>query len=356
MSEGNITVLIAALRSRFLGKRINAAKALGERRDTQAVPALVEVLQDKTDLAWRAAEALGAIGDPQAVPALLQASLPPAFKSGMTYKEIQRNSRLRGSAVVALGMIGDPEVVPFLIEALKDRDTAWEAAGALARIGLPSAPALIDVLKNEDAIQDKDLSQRQRDHALRALLAIRDPKVAPSLITALGIEGLSIDDGREMTKALVKMGIPVVPAIIEAFQNKNEHRSVRLRMAHAIAWIRDARAVPFLIQALKDRDGDQMVSCKAAQTLKRMAQHHPCLTLRSALPTLRRLRKRNFIYQEAEEQIKAATAAFKDLPLPAAAPPPDAKTLSRPADMPLSDLVTPPQGWWMRLCRGLEGS
>lgn len=69
-----VTNLIKALSHRRALKRREAAYLLGEKRDPQAVPALVAVLESTEDpyVKMEAAVALGKIGGPQAIAALLR--------------------------------------------------------------------------------------------------------------------------------------------------------------------------------------------------------------------------------------------------------------------------------------------
>jgi HEAT repeat protein len=69
--------------------------------------------------ARRRVEALGKIGDPQAIPPLLQALQDEAWE-------------VREAACEALGAIGNPQAIPPLLQALQDeawkvRAAAWEA-------------------------------------------------------------------------------------------------------------------------------------------------------------------------------------------------------------------------------------
>ena len=109
-----------------------------------------------------------------------------------------------------------------------------------------------------------------------------------------------------------------------------------------------------------------VVRRRAAETLGKIAEHHPDLTLRAALPALRRLRKRDPIFQQVLDQIESATVVSKSLPRPASVPPPDPKTLPRPADaagrlletadVPFSASEVLRQGFWTRLRRAFRPS
>jgi HEAT repeat protein len=66
-----------------------------------------------------ACEALGEIGDPQAIPHLIQA-----------LQDV--NSYVRWAACGALGEIGDPQAIPHLIQALRNKDGAVRKAACRA--------------------------------------------------------------------------------------------------------------------------------------------------------------------------------------------------------------------------------
>jgi HEAT repeat protein len=138
-----------------------AARVLGQIGDRQAIPALIQALQDEDrDVRQAAAEALGQIGDPQAIPALIQA--------------LQDEDRdVRQAAAEALGQIGDPQAIPALIQALQDKE-GWvrrAAAQALGEIG--DRQAIPDLIQ---ALQDEDSDVRQA--AAWALLKL--PPVSPT--------------------------------------------------------------------------------------------------------------------------------------------------------------------------------
>ncbi|MEN9217206.1 MAG: HEAT repeat domain-containing protein [Gloeomargarita sp. HHBFW_bins_162] len=112
---------IAQLQSPDLSQRYYAAWWLGRFRVQAAVPALIAALQDESDrtelggypLRRNAARALGQIGDPQAIPGLI---------SCLRVADWQ----LRAAAATALGWLGATEAIPDLV-------------GLLTAVGEPSA-------------------------------------------------------------------------------------------------------------------------------------------------------------------------------------------------------------------------
>jgi HEAT repeat protein len=105
------------------------------------VPELMRILESETGMAAKitAADALGHIGDLNAVPALLQ-----------LYDNASQVLRL--TAMQSLGKLGDPRALPAVLLAMTD--PGWEvraqAASAAGRIGSTDAIALLQQLLEDD--------------------------------------------------------------------------------------------------------------------------------------------------------------------------------------------------------------
>jgi len=177
------------------------------------------------------------------------------------------------------------------------------------------------------------------------------------LIEAVG----SAEDGKEAVRALARSGPVAFPALIEALGRETDRASCdettppETRLPETLI----SQLLPALIEVL-GTDKEWQLRGRAAALLKVIAEHHPAPALSAALPILRgfRLFSRNRAFTEAMEQIESVTATSRSLPLPAAAPSPDARSLPRPAaaeDVPLTAAVTPSQGWRVRLRRALRG-
>ena len=145
-----VPTLTEALRHKDERVRLLAAEGLGKTNDIAAVPALIEVLNDRwtsDELRLRAAVALGRIDNSKldrVMPILIEA-----------LDDEDRKMRFR--AAMGLGLIGEPAkaAVPALIQALGDSQAVVRrhAAYALEWIGEPAKaamPALIEALKDED--------------------------------------------------------------------------------------------------------------------------------------------------------------------------------------------------------------
>jgi len=376
MTDKKVTALAAKLQTGGLWERHEAVEALGAMRNRQAVPALIKALKDEDDygpVRYEAVEALGLIGDVQAVPALIEVLSDKNTKAWVRYRAIE-----------ALRLIGDPQAVPALVKALKDEDVKYTAAESLVKIGSPAVPSLLEAFKSND----KDVTMK----AAEALGLIGDPQAVPALVQTLNDKN---EERRVRWKAAEALGAigtsQAVAALIEVLQDTDVNRPVHLYTIKALRALqgpqRDPQLVSALVKALKDQHlheeaGEALVKigslavpplietltnegagwlvrCRAAQALGKIAQHHLDPALRAALPTLHRLRKRDPVFQEALKQIEAGTVAFQYLPLPAAAPLPDARSLPRPvaaADVPPDALAVPPPGFWTRLRRAVRGS
>lgn len=104
--ERAVEPLIRLLRARDFGTRVAAAKALGKLRAREAIPALVESVDEGPEDVMRAwsIDALGKIGSDEVVPKLIETL-------GSEHRGLRR------TAAAALAEIGDQEAIPALEEA-----------------------------------------------------------------------------------------------------------------------------------------------------------------------------------------------------------------------------------------------
>ena len=200
----------------FLGSakasvRASAARAIGLIGDRNAVPMLMQGLEDADPVAGqRAAEAIGRIGDVSAVPGLIQ-----MVGSGA--------DDVRGRAALALGMLKAEQAVPALASLLRSAGPGNKraAAEALAAIGTPGAiGALMEPLYTE-ALSDGDMTPA-RHAAMIGLESAGKAAVAP---LAAGLEASDADvrahaaevlgwiGSAEATQALAKALSDPVPAV-----------------------------------------------------------------------------------------------------------------------------------------------
>ena len=172
----------------------------------------------------------------------------------------------------------------------------------------------------------------QRHKAVVSLGTPGNLQAVPALIEALKDQPLGGDVSWQAAEALAQIGSPVVPALLETFKDEDFENSLAYYSAvtvKVLGALGDPQAVLALMKVLKAGHTGK----ETARALGMIAQHYPDPALRTAVPVLRRLRNQHSVFQEALDRIETATAALKDLPLPAAAPPPDARSLPRPADV-----------------------
>ncbi len=144
---------------------------------TAEIEALIDTLlhdEDATERRWAAA-ALGQYRDSMAVPALLQALRQ------------DENNQVRAQVIIALGMIGDPEAVDDLMSALQngDEEVRTQAARALGEIGDERSVGAL-----QHALQT-DGSPYVRQVSAWALGQVGEDSAVESLIVAMETDGAS---------------------------------------------------------------------------------------------------------------------------------------------------------------------
>jgi hypothetical protein len=142
-------------------------------------------------------------------------------------------------------------------------------------------------------------------------------------------------------KALVAIGAPAVPALLECLKRLPE--DAKIQAAHVIGAAGDARAIGPMCDLLQE--GHWLVRRAAASGLEQIARRHSDPELRAALPVLRRLgaawkpmpEELRKAYVDAINRIELATARVRSSPLPAAAPASDSESLPLPSDSAAND-------------------
>jgi HEAT repeat protein len=192
-SGDKVSQLIDQLASFEWRARANAAIALGNTKDSQVVPALIELLErdDVSGAGQSAAWALGEIGDRRAVEPLLAATR----KRGLTSAAITALVKLRDERALApiidifqktnqadlatvLGNWGDTRAVEPLIAAMRNPDAhiRYYTARALGRIGDERAVPVLEWAAANDRVPILDTKSLRRKSvsyaATRALEAI----------------------------------------------------------------------------------------------------------------------------------------------------------------------------------------
>jgi len=157
---------------------------------------------------------------------------------------------VRREAGITLGEMGDERCAEPLCRALYDGD--WQvrevAIDALGQIGSPAVEKLIKLLRDWDV----------RKYAIIALGKIRDERVLDPLMHQLRNEEFK----EYATNALVEVGQPAVPRLIEALKDKDDN--VRKQAVLVLGRIKQPEAVDSLIAMLTDKDWYTRLTAAAA--------------------------------------------------------------------------------------------
>lgn len=256
--------LVAALGSHDWIVRMHAAKALGRIGDSEAVAALMPLLQDKVKaVREEASGALAAIGGAavtalvhalqhddwlvrlHAVEALGKLKSPDAVDPLLRALFNDRDSSVREDVVRALGAIGDARAVDYLVAAMKEPSLRLLAVEALGHIGDPrTVPLLRRIVEGapqgEPSRSVAACADGWTDEmavmgmAARALGMIADRDAIPSLLIALR----NTVTRAEAAAALAKFGPAVIPTLLpllSAEQDENVRYHVRETLS-AVGW------------------------------------------------------------------------------------------------------------------------
>jgi HEAT repeat protein len=284
----------AASRSR-LDEKVQAIaqvrKAPGDRR--AAVPALVEIVQDRGAPAkarGEAAVALGEIGDPAAVPALV-AALDPAAKDR---DAIEANRHFAD----ALGALRARAAVPALLDLLRrspDGFTQVAAVDALGRIGDPAAVDGLVATATGEGIEPFTAKK-----ALLALGRIGDERAGPAVLKMLFEERPGVSFFPEAAFAVTQIGAPLAPALLAILEGRDAALASWARArgvlpgalvaksAQLLGDVGGPEAVPALVAKLSYRDADPgvqlYVRVLAAESLGRMRARDAVRALAELVP------------------------------------------------------------------------
>lgn len=161
---------------------------------------------------------------------------------------------VRREAVITLGEMADERCVEPLVRALRDGD--WQvreaAVEAVAEVGPPAVELLIRYLRDWES----------RKYVLRTLGKINDERVLDPLISYFKSDEFKDD----ATRAIVELGKPAVPKLIESLESKEDF--VKKQAILALGDIQDLQAVDPLIALLQDEDW--MVRLTSAGSLEKI--------------------------------------------------------------------------------------
>jgi bilin biosynthesis protein len=227
---------------------------------------IVEGLGDTRGMVrLRAAQVLGEVGQP-ATALLIEAI---AHNPNVT---------IRRAVAKTMALIEDPDSVPALLHAfLTDEDTVvhGSSVGALARIGSVAVPALLEIVANPDS------PETTKGHASWALAFIGN-EAAEHLYPALKSDSIDVR-------------CAVVNAIAHVAQEKGDTKAcqvlldaltdpaalIRNEAAAALSQINYPSAIPHLILATKDSDGE--VRKAAVSSLGRVGNESAIEPLQAAM-------------------------------------------------------------------------
>ncbi|MEP6895132.1 MAG: HEAT repeat domain-containing protein [Chloroflexota bacterium] len=146
------------------------------------------------------------------------------------------------SAVPALIEMGE-SAIPALMDLARspDADSRWWAVRTLAQSPLLRTEWLVPFLSNDSAPE-------VRQCAALGLGTKADESAIQPLVEALSDKDSMV--GNLAMNALVKIGKPATPALIECVKNKTQ--SARILALRALAEICDHRAIPIMMQVMDE--------------------------------------------------------------------------------------------------------
>ncbi|MBU0674231.1 MAG: HEAT repeat domain-containing protein [Proteobacteria bacterium] len=260
-----------------------AVKIMGEIGDKHAVPILQELFGSMIAPSPRASSILS----PEDVVRTLNmlGDHNSRDKLEKTYRE--GNDKQRIKAALALGKLGDTSVVPLLMQTLKDKNTSEEVTvntiTALSFLGAKEAiPILTETLndksgwvREQSAVALYELNQwkyfpriikemtanKSIPESVIMSLTPDDGNAVRFLMNLLGRGGLSSNEYIRVVDLLNSLGdARAVPTLVQSLKDyKSPRRHARVIIANTLGNIGDKRAVPGLIDALKDRDDMRLV-------------------------------------------------------------------------------------------------
>lgn len=260
LGKAAVPTLIEALNNSNFYHARDAAQALGKIGDPAAVDALIGCLEnERFEVQMAGAEALGQIGDRRAVVPLIdhfdgvtdvaktaiikalgQLGGKEALDMLIKLLEAPGNTYRRSYAASALGETGDPLAATALTKALTDED--W----MVRKSALESLEAVGGKLSLEDLIRlAKHHDRFVAEKAIDSLGDLRDPQALDTLIELLE----NPERVEQARNALMKIGKPAVPILIDTVQGKDSF--TQGAAIYALGEIGSKDAVPALVEALR---------------------------------------------------------------------------------------------------------
>jgi HEAT repeat protein len=236
--------LIKVLRENTFSEREDAIRVLGKIKDRRALQPIADALLYSDWMAIRsaAAEALGSMGYKEAVPFLLE---------GLQDFE----APVRANVAEALGQLGDPSAVEILLKTMLV-EQGWNKrhmANALAKIGEAAMKPLISVLANDEESQEnRELVAETLSEIIAALLTPQEVQAPIKLTVDLLVAELPDRHNGVRSHiaraALTRISPVVTDQLIEAFANSNP--IIRDQVAYILGDSKGDKVDQKLIKAL----------------------------------------------------------------------------------------------------------
>lgn len=297
-----MSALVAAMGDPDQRVRIHAAGALGPTQDPGALEALINALKDPVpQVRAAAAEALGSISNPLAVDPLRlllkDENDDVRLQAANTLKKLGWKPEDQAEQIALLAASRDwaglrhlgEAAVPALIEMLRTAgwSVAWRASEILKQVGDSAIDPLLVALKDENrqlrffaakalngnpdprvldalisAVYDQDSSVVME--AAEGLRRIQDPRHLGGLCEILMSERIVVNSGKiDAAEALGRLkDRRATPALLSALKEKDPF--IREAAASALAEIQDPTAAESLLQALEDSVGDVRITAAEA--------------------------------------------------------------------------------------------
>jgi len=259
LSPLTVESLIKVLHERTFSEREEAIKILGRIKDHRAVKPIAEALvySDWMSIRSEAANALGNMGYKEAVPDLLE---------GLQ----DFDAPVRANVAEALGKLKDTSAVDALIESMK-RESGWNMrhmANALSKIGAPAMKPLITVLADTNNTQEmREMVTETLANIIEKLETPREVQAQIKLTVDLLVAELPERDkgirSYVARGALTRISAIVADQLIEAFANSNP--AIRDQVAYILGDSKDMTLNQNLIRALGFANSD--VASGAARVL-----------------------------------------------------------------------------------------
>jgi HEAT repeat protein len=167
--SGGLTIACEGLKARRAWRRASAAYSLGDMSCHEAVPLLLDALDDRSDEVRAAAvRSLGRLRDPSATQQVVECLVARRVPRGLAgtavldlgpaaIPELSRIARhddphVRAIAITVLGLVGDFGDAPVALEAMQDpsAEVRTAAAAALGRIGAADAESALRAALKDD--------------------------------------------------------------------------------------------------------------------------------------------------------------------------------------------------------------